>query len=152
MSIKVAIFEDDPGIIRGLKGYLKDVLGLEVMCFNKPAQFRKIKSDGERIDADVALIDVSFSTGMVDSRTIIQQFLSRDTRRVATSGHGINTVKRDLIQSLEVDHFFSEYPTTYFDQVIRLGKISEEERLLRGFSVGVEGGGKSRKRSGVGAG
>lgn len=145
----MAIFQDDPSLDRGLKGYLKDILGFEATCFNTPGQFKKLKDTGGIIDADVALIDLSFFVRGVTSEMIIEQFLPKDTRRVITSGHGFKAVKRDLIERLEADNFWREDLVKELPAVLNLGKATEEEIKLRGFSVAAEGGGRVGLEMGI---
>ena len=155
MAIKVAMFHDNPSLANSLALMLRHK-GFEVAKFVKFSDVKKLSKTDERVKADVAIIHIGFDVcsrgGKItcDAAQIINGTLDSNTRRILVGGHLADNVTKRAIE-LESDHYFCILDTTreFFFSVLNLGKITEEEKNLRGVSVGGKEGVRAEKEMGL---
>lgn len=119
---------------------------LEIVSVGKIDVLKKIESKTP-INCDVAVVHMSYEIDGSEkfqrwyTTDIIQQLLPVDTRRVIISKERSGSVSGEVIGKFQGDHYYPFHLITEgrFFQTLKLGKVSDEERLLRGFSVEIEG-------------
>jgi len=138
MNNKVAIFEDNPRVLRAVCDYLRIVGNYCVTGFGTEEDLLKMSE----VEADVAFIHLGYevkkSEKMETVETIIKS-LPKKTRRVLFSGHELGDIS-DQVILLKGDHYIKlPVRANKWDEYASFGKVTDEEVECRGVSFRFEG-------------
>ena len=145
----MGIFENRLSIGDNLEKWVSKK-GFKTFLVDSPETWVKFQGDFSKLDT--ALIHAGFdlnddTLGSIGSRDVIAALPNR-CRRILTSGHIIEDYLRELL-FVGADCYYGElFTSNALKQILRLGRVSEEEIKSRGLTVKDHRGGALSSRNG----
>ena len=163
MNINVGLFFDDKfeetklrywNLLEFLKKLQED--NLKISEIGKEAVLEHFKT-GTRFNYDIAIVHMGYQLeGEKKYQSwfagdIFKHLLPEDTRRIVISKERSGSVSKHVMENVGADCYFcnARINEREFLQILRLGRVDDEEVKLRHFSIRIEDGERVKSEMGL---